>query len=133
MRLPPLRDRSRGHPRPRLGSFLLRAHREGLPSKAIDTAALERLKTYDWPGNVRELENLIRRVCALYAEDLITARIVERELQDQHTAPTKPRRARSTLARTWSSGIWLVTSPTSRTAFHPPGSTTGCCRRSNFL
>src|SRR5262249_1310379 len=31
------------------------------------------------------LENLIRRVCALYAEELITARIVERELSEQAT------------------------------------------------
>jgi two-component system nitrogen regulation response regulator GlnG len=35
---------------------------------------------------VRELENLIRRICALYAEDLITARIVERELEDPQPA-----------------------------------------------
>jgi two-component system, NtrC family, nitrogen regulation response regulator GlnG len=32
---------------------------------------------------VRELENLIRRICALYAEEQITARIIERELQEQ--------------------------------------------------
>jgi len=34
---------------------------------------------------VRELENLVRRICALYAEELITARIVERELSEQAT------------------------------------------------
>ena len=32
------------------------------------------------------MENLIRRVCALYGEDLITARIVDKELAD-HQAP----------------------------------------------
>ena len=32
---------------------------------------------------MRELENLIRRICALYAEEMITARIVERELSEQ--------------------------------------------------
>ncbi len=89
IRLPPLRDRTEDIP-DLARAFLLRANREGLPAKAIDAAALERLKAYDWPGNVRELENLIRRICALYAEDLITARIVERELQDQSTAPTEP-------------------------------------------
>ena len=82
LRLPPLRDRTEDIP-DLARSFLLRAAREGLPSKTIDQAALERLKTHPWPGNVRELENLIRRICALYAEELISARIVERELAEQ--------------------------------------------------
>jgi two-component system nitrogen regulation response regulator GlnG len=58
-----------------------------LPAKTIDAGALERLKAHSWPGNVRELENLIRRICALYAEEMITARIIERELSEQATAP----------------------------------------------
>jgi two-component system nitrogen regulation response regulator GlnG len=87
LRLPPLRDRTEDIP-DLARSFLLRANREGLPSKTIDQAALERLKLHGWPGNVRELENLIRRVCALYAEELITARIVEKELADQQ--PSQP-------------------------------------------
>jgi two-component system nitrogen regulation response regulator GlnG len=82
LRLPPLRDRSDDIP-DLARAFLLRANREGLPSKTIDAAALDRLKQHPWPGNVRELENLIRRICALYGEDLITARIIERELADQ--------------------------------------------------
>ena len=85
LRLPPLRDRVEDIP-DLARAFLLRANREGLPSKTIDTGALERLKLHPWPGNVRELENLIRRICALYAEELITARIVERELADQSPA-----------------------------------------------
>jgi len=89
IRMPPLRDRTEDIP-DLARSFLLRASREGLPAKAIDAAALERLKAYDWPGNVRELENLIRRVCALYTEDLITARIVERELVEQNAGPQDP-------------------------------------------
>jgi two-component system nitrogen regulation response regulator GlnG len=82
LRLPPLRDRPDDIP-DLARAFLLRANREGLPSKTIDAAALDRLKQHPWPGNVRELENLVRRICALYGEDLITARIVERELADQ--------------------------------------------------
>jgi two-component system nitrogen regulation response regulator GlnG len=81
VRLPPLRDRTEDIP-DLARAFLLRANREGLPAKTIDQSALDRLKTHSWPGNVRELENLIRRVCALYGEDLITARIIERELQE---------------------------------------------------
>ena len=86
VRLPPLRERTEDIP-DLARAFLLRAHREGLPAKTIDQSALERLKAHDWQGNVRELENLIRRVCALYAEDVISARIVERELQDNTSAP----------------------------------------------
>jgi two-component system nitrogen regulation response regulator GlnG len=82
LRIPPLRDRAEDIP-DLARAFLLRANREGLPAKTIDSGALERLKLHPWPGNVRELENLIRRICALYAEDLITARIVERELAEQ--------------------------------------------------
>jgi two-component system nitrogen regulation response regulator GlnG len=85
LRLPPLRDRVDDIP-DLARAFLLRANREGLPSKTIDAAALDRLKQHPWPGNVRELENLIRRICALYGEDLITARIIERELADQQPA-----------------------------------------------
>jgi two-component system nitrogen regulation response regulator GlnG len=81
LRLPPLRDRVDDIP-DLARAFLLRANREGLPAKTIDATALDRLKQHAWPGNVRELENLIRRICALYGEDLITARIVERELAE---------------------------------------------------
>jgi two-component system nitrogen regulation response regulator GlnG len=82
IRVPPLRDRVDDIPE-LARAFLLRASREGLPSKTIDQSALDRLKLHEWPGNVRELENLIRRVCALYGEEMITARIVERELSEQ--------------------------------------------------
>ncbi|NBU28078.1 MAG: response regulator [Caulobacteraceae bacterium] len=86
LRLPPLRDRVEDIP-DLARSFLLRASREGLPAKTIDQSALDRLKIHSWPGNVRELENLVRRICALYGEDLITSRIIERELQEQAPPP----------------------------------------------
>jgi two-component system nitrogen regulation response regulator GlnG len=85
LRLPPLRERLDDVP-DLARAFLLRAHREGLPPKVIDEPALDRLKRHNWPGNVRELENLMRRVSALYAEDMITARVIEREFQEH--APT---------------------------------------------
>ena len=87
VRLPPLRDRAEDISE-LARAFLLRAHREGLPAKTIDQGALDRLKAHPWPGNVRELENLIRRMCALYAEDVISARIVERELREETTRAT---------------------------------------------
>ncbi len=86
IRVPPLRERVDDIPE-LARAFLLRASREGLPSKTIDQAALDRLKLHDWPGNVRELENLIRRICALYGEETIGARIIERELAEQATTP----------------------------------------------
>jgi two-component system, NtrC family, nitrogen regulation response regulator GlnG len=81
IRVPPLRERVDDIPE-LARAFLLRAHREGLPFKSIDPPALERLRRHAWPGNVRELENLLRRVCALYADATIRADIVERELAD---------------------------------------------------
>ena len=88
VRLPPLRERTEDIPE-LARAFLLRANREGLPAKTIDQGALDRLKAHAWPGNVRELENLIRRMCALYAEDTITARIVERELREETSRTTQ--------------------------------------------
>jgi two-component system nitrogen regulation response regulator GlnG len=68
--------------------FFLQAEREGLPRKQIDAAALDRLKRYRWPGNVRELENLIRRLAALYPQEVITGSIIEAELSTPISPPT---------------------------------------------
>ena len=80
LRLPPLRDRLGDIP-DLARAFLERAKRDGMGEKFIDQGALDLLATHSWPGNVRELENLMRRVAALYPEEMITARIVERELR----------------------------------------------------
>ncbi len=87
LRLPPLRERLEDVP-DLARAFLLRAHREGLPPKSLDEGAIERLKRHNWLGNVRELENLMRRVSALYAEDLITARVIDREFHEHAPTPT---------------------------------------------
>ncbi|PMU85793.1 nitrogen regulation protein NR(I), partial [Pseudomonas sp. GW704-F5] len=79
MHLPPLRERVEDIP-DLVRAFLLRAHRDGLDPKTADEGAIVRLQAHDWPGNVRELENLMRRIAALYAEPVITAAIVEREI-----------------------------------------------------
>jgi two-component system nitrogen regulation response regulator GlnG len=81
IRLPPLRERSTDIPA-LVRHFATLAVREGLPLKRLDDAAMERLRTYRWPGNVRELENLVRRLAALYSQEVIGVGIVEAELGD---------------------------------------------------
>ncbi len=84
IRLPPVRERTEDVAALARHFFSL-AHQEGLPLKSLDTAAMERLKSYRWPGNVRELENLIRRLAALYSQEVIGLDIIEAELAE--TAP----------------------------------------------
>ncbi|MBI3451749.1 MAG: nitrogen regulation protein NR(I), partial [Rhodospirillales bacterium] len=91
IRLPPLRERAEDIPA-LVRHFLGQTGREGLPIKSLDAAALERLKSYRWPGNVRELENLIRRLAALYAQEVIGIDVIEAELSD--TAAPPPAEAR---------------------------------------
>ncbi|BCW89168.1 DNA-binding transcriptional regulator NtrC [Alphaproteobacteria bacterium SO-S41] len=79
LRLPPLRERSEDIP-DLMRHFLAAVAAQGLPRKAIDAEALERLKRHGWPGNVRELENLAQRLAALHAEEVINARIIDQEL-----------------------------------------------------
>lgn len=79
IRLPPLRERL-DDVADLARAFLVRAKREGLPEKTIDSAAIERLKAHDFPGNVRELENLLRRAAALSPAAVITAREIGNEL-----------------------------------------------------
>ena len=79
IRLPPLRERTEDIPE-LVRSFLAKAAEEGLPWKVIDNAAMDRMKEYSWPGNVRELENLIRRLAALYSQEVITAEDINAEL-----------------------------------------------------
>ncbi len=79
IRLPPLRERTEDVS-DLVRHFLAMAEAEGLPPKRIDNDGIERLKGYRWPGNVRELENLVRRLAALYAEEVIGNEVIEAEL-----------------------------------------------------
>ena len=81
IRLPPLRERSDDIPA-LVRHFTALAAREGLPLKTIDEAAMERLRRYRWPGNVRELENLVRRLAALYSQEVIGLDVIEAELTE---------------------------------------------------
>jgi two-component system, NtrC family, nitrogen regulation response regulator GlnG len=79
IRLPPLRERPADLPA-LVRHFTAQAVREGLPAKILDERAMERLRSHRWPGNVRELENLVRRLAALYSQEVIGLEVVEAEL-----------------------------------------------------
>jgi two-component system nitrogen regulation response regulator GlnG len=97
LRLPALRERTEDIPHI-VRAFLLRANGEGLPLKIIQPEALERLKAHLWPGNVRELENLVRRICALYAEETITVRMVANELGEREPPPLEEEEVTQTVS-----------------------------------
>jgi two-component system nitrogen regulation response regulator GlnG len=86
LRLPPLRERAEDIP-DLIRHFFKLAEREGLPTKQIEVAAIERLKRYRWPGNVRELENLARRLAALYPQETITSAVIDNELSPPASTP----------------------------------------------
>jgi two-component system nitrogen regulation response regulator GlnG len=88
LRLPPLRERLEDVP-DLVYHFLKQAHQSSLPQKTIQSEALDRLKRHNWPGNVRELENLVRRLTALYPQEIITADIVENELSSGRPSRTE--------------------------------------------
>ena len=79
IRLPPLRERMEDLA-DLARAFLVRAKREGLPDKTLDSSAIKRLEGHHYPGNVRELENLLRRAAALSPGPVITAREIDQEL-----------------------------------------------------
>ncbi|MSO81269.1 MAG: nitrogen regulation protein NR(I) [Alphaproteobacteria bacterium] len=81
IRVPPLRERTEDIPA-LVRHFISLAHKEGLPAKILETAALDRLRQYRWPGNVRELENLMRRLAALYSQEVIGIDVIEAEMAD---------------------------------------------------
>jgi two-component system, NtrC family, nitrogen regulation response regulator GlnG len=85
IRLPPLRERVADIPA-LMRHFTAQAVQEGLPFKRLDEGAMERLRAYRWPGNVRELENLVRRLAALYSQEVIGIAEIEAELGEAPAA-----------------------------------------------
>ncbi|MBL8659437.1 MAG: nitrogen regulation protein NR(I) [Rhodospirillales bacterium] len=89
IRLPPLRERTGDIPE-LVRHFMARVAAEGLSPKTLEPAAMERLKAYRWPGNVRELENLVRRLTALYSDEVVGIGVIEAELADASPAAPEP-------------------------------------------
>ncbi|MFK7902626.1 MAG: sigma 54-interacting transcriptional regulator, partial [Nitratireductor sp.] len=79
LRLPPLRERAEDI-QDLVAHFLAINANEGLGDKTIEPMGLAVMRKYAWPGNVRELENLIRRLVALYPQEVISADIISSEL-----------------------------------------------------
>ena len=100
LRLPPLRERAEDVP-DLAHHFLSIAQSDGLGLKHIEADAVELLKAYRWPGNVRELENLVRRLAALYPQEVITAVTIEAELRGGDRFPE----AASTASKSAPEGI----------------------------
>ena len=86
LRLPPLRERAEDIP-DLARHFFKMVEKEGLPAKQLENAAVERMKRYRWPGNVRELENLVRRLAALYPQEVISAALIDAELSQPASMP----------------------------------------------
>ena len=82
--LPPLRERS---DKLALLDFLLAEEARGQPVRLAD-AAREALLGYAWPGNVRQLRNVLRTLCALCENGVIS----------QADLPAEMRHARPALA-----------------------------------
>jgi two-component system, NtrC family, nitrogen regulation response regulator GlnG len=81
IRLPPLRERA-DDIGDLVNHFLRNAAREGLGERRIEQQAIDRLKQHAWPGNIRELENLVRRLVAIYPQDVIDQSTIELELAE---------------------------------------------------
>jgi two-component system, NtrC family, nitrogen regulation response regulator GlnG len=92
IRLPPLRERLDDVP-DLARAFLRKAESEGLPKKTISKEALDVLKKQDWSGNVRELENLMRRLCVLCPDDVISGAVVGQEITARPSSGVAPQGA----------------------------------------
>ena len=96
IRLPALRERREDIP-DLVHHFLRQALADGLPAKTMDAAAMKALMAHSWPGNVRELENLVKRLAALYSEEIVGPEAIEQELSEQaaHSEPAESPRSES--------------------------------------
>ena len=77
--VPPLRERVDDIPL-LAEHFLARAERDGLGSRVLGAAAMDRVRGFTWPGNVRQLENAMRRLAVTGGTPEIAAAEIEQVL-----------------------------------------------------
>ena len=83
---PPLRQRREDIPL-LINHYLSNAADElNTNAKAIDTEALELLKSYDWPGNVRQLVNATRRLTVTAPGSVITTKDIPMDFGGQESS-----------------------------------------------
>jgi len=80
--VPPLRDRVDDIPL-LAEHFLVRAEREGAPTRRLASSAVDLVRAYTWPGNVRQLENVVRRLVVTSGTEEIHRTEVEQVLGSQ--------------------------------------------------
>jgi two-component system nitrogen regulation response regulator GlnG len=100
LRMPPLRERLDDVP-DLVRHFLNLSEKTGLPRKTLTQDAFDRLKRHNWPGNVRELENLVRRLSALYSQEMISADIIDNELSTASAGTLETPPARQAKLNEW--------------------------------
>ncbi|WP_425403969.1 sigma-54-dependent transcriptional regulator [Hwanghaeella sp.] len=71
LQLPSLREKPQDIPALAEHFAIKYAESNGLPTRPISAAAMQRLKSHHWPGNVRELENAMHRAVLLAQGDEI--------------------------------------------------------------
>ncbi len=84
IQLPPLREREDDIIS--LSRFFLTKFSNG--NKQLDNSSEEFLKNYIWPGNVRELENLFKRICVLFQDNIISSEILSEMIEDIDKSPS---------------------------------------------
>lgn len=75
LHVPPLRDRAEDIP-----ALVQHFVAQSGMAKVFVPAAMQAIQAYRWPGNIRELQNFVKRLTALYADDIIDAKTVQAEL-----------------------------------------------------
>ena len=66
--------------------FMVRAERDGSPTRTMSADAMELMRAYSWPGNVRQLENMVQRIGLTARGVEITRSEIESVLGNQPAA-----------------------------------------------